>query len=384
MIPAGLEEYVIALRRHFHQYPELSFEEHETLKRIREELEKLGLKVHEVPDGGLYADIEGKGRGKSVALRADMDALPLTEENDFDFKSKKEGVMHACGHDAHVAMLLGVAKLAISQKDKFNGTIRLMFQVAEERPPGGALQLIGAGALSGMDYVLGQHVLSTIPSGTVATFHSEAMANADEFRIKIHGKGGHGSAPQETVDALIIAAEYVNVAQTIVSRMIDPFLPAVVTFGTLNTGYRYNIIAAHAEITGTVRTFHREVQEKIRNELRRHLEGLCNSYGATFEYEYIEGYPAVINNGDVTKIIDAVAADLLGKEKVLHPNPSMGGEDFAYYLREKPGSFYFLGVGNPEKGISSPQHSPTYTVDEEAMSNGVLILYNSALRLLKA
>lgn len=379
-----LVEYVISMRRHFHENPELSFEEHNTLSRIKKELEGMGLEVHEVPMGGLYADIKGKSEGKSVALRADVDALPLTEENTFDFKSKNDGVMHACGHDAHIAMLLGVARKLTANREKLNGRIRLLFQVAEERPPGGAVGLIKAGALDGMDYVLGQHVLSTFPSGKIATYGAEAMANADEFRIKIHGTGGHGSAPHETVDALIIATEFVNIAQTIVSRMVDPFLPSVVTFGTLNTGYRYNIIAAHAELTGTVRTFHREVQDKIRKELKTLLEGLCNSYGAKYEYEYVEGYPAVINNAEVNSILDEVASDFLGKDNVLHPNPSMGGEDFAFYLHEIPGAFYFLGVGNREKGIESPQHSPTYTVDEDALRDGTELFYRVAVKLLGA
>lgn len=377
-----LNDYVISMRRYFHRNPELSFEEHNTLARIREELEKMDLSVKEIQRGGLYADIVGRPGGRNVALRADVDALPVTEENTLDYNSENKGVMHACGHDAHMAMLLGVARRLVADKENFKGRVRLLFQVAEERPPGGAVTLIKEGALEGMDYVIGQHVLSTIPSGTVATFPAEAMANADEFRIKIHGKGGHGSEPHETVDALVIAAEFIVLAQTIVSRMIDPFLPSVVTVGTINSGYRYNIIAAHAELTGTVRTFHSEVQEKIKAELRKLLEGLCASSGASFEYEYIEGYPVVVNNPEITGVVDQVAAEVLGSENVLHQNPSMGGEDFAYYLHDVPGSFYFLGVGNVSKGIESPQHSPTYDVDEDALLNGVEIMYRSALMLL--
>lgn len=382
MVTEEIGKYVVEMRRHFHEHPELSFKETETLARIKKELEGMGLTVHEVPQGGLYADVDGSSPGKTIALRADVDALPLTEENTFEFKSKNEGVMHACGHDAHISMLLGVARMAVAGKSQLKGKIRLMFQVAEERPPGGALGLIKAGVLDNVDYVLGQHVLSTVPAGQVATYKAEAMANADEFRIKIHGSGGHGSAPHETVDALIIATEFVNIAQTIVSRMVDPFLPAVVTFGTLNAGYRYNIIAAHAELTGTVRTFHKEVQDKVRTELKKLLEGLCQSYGAKYEYEYEEGYPAVINNAEITAVVDETAAEVLGRENVLHPNPSMGGEDFAHYLTKVPGTFYFLGVGNSAKGIKSPQHSPTYTVDEDALANGSEILYRSALKLL--
>ncbi len=378
----SLEEYVISMRRYFHENPELSFQESNTIKTIKSELEKMGLEAHEVKDGGVYADIHGQEGGKSVALRADMDGLPIMEGTELPFKSKNHGVMHACGHDAHVAMLLGVAKKAIGMKSSFMGKIRLLFQVAEERPPGGAVNLIKAGALKGIDYILGQHVISSFEAGSVATYAREAMANADEFRVKIMGRGGHGSAPHETVDALVVAAEFVTTAQTIVSRMIDPFLPSVVTFGTFNSGFRYNVIAPTAELTGTVRTFHRDVQDKIRKELENLLKHLCQAYGVEYQYEYSEGYPTVLNTPEITAVVDEVASEHLGKKNVHHPNPSMGGEDFAYYLREVPGSFYFLGVGNEKKGITSPQHSPTYTVDEAALSKGVDILLDSAIRLL--
>lgn len=378
----SLGDYVISMRRYFHENPELSFQETNTIAAIRKELEYMGLEVHEVKDGGLYADINGLDGGKSVALRADMDGLPIIEDTELPFKSRNHGVMHACGHDAHVAMLLGVAKKATGMRSQFKGRIRLLFQVAEERPPGGAVNLIKAGALKGIDYVLGQHVISSFESGNVATFPREAMANADEFIIKIRGRGGHGSAPHETVDALVVAAEFVTAAQTIVSRMIDPFLPSVITFGTFNSGFRYNVIAPTAELTGTVRTFHGEVQERIRSELEKLLKHLCAAYGAEYQYEYSEGYPTVLNTPEITEVVDSVAARHLGRENVLHPNPSMGGEDFAYYLHEVPGAFYFLGVGNAGKGITSPQHSPTYTVDEDALGEGVEILLDSALKLL--
>lgn len=382
MTEGSLEEYIVSMRRHFHENPETSFGETETLKAISKELAGMGLEVHEVRDGGLYADITGMEGGKSVAIRADMDALPVIEDTGLPFKSKNHGVMHACGHDAHVAMLLGLARKAVEMKGGFRGRIRLLFQVAEERPPGGAVNLIKAGALKGIDYVLGQHVMSSYDSGTVATFPREAMANADEFRVRITGRGGHGSAPQETEDALLVAAEFVMAAQTIVSRMIDPFLPSVVTFGTFNSGFRYNIIAPSADLTGTVRTLHRDAQDRIKAELENILSNLCRAYGTSYEYEYTEGYPTVVNSPAVTEVIDSVAEEHLGPGRVLHPNPSMGGEDFAYYLHEVPGAFYFLGVRNEKKGITSAQHSPTYDLDEDALGKGVDILLGSALKLM--
>lgn len=376
-----LSKYIIEKRRYFHENPELSFQETKTLKFLKDELESMGLKVIEVPKGGLYADIQGKLPGSSVAVRADIDALPVTEETNLPFSSKNRGIMHACGHDAHMAMLLGLAKYQAGRTEQLHGKLRLMFQQAEERPPGGAQGLISAGVLKDIDFVIGQHVMSTIPSGKVALFPREAMANADEFTVRIHGKGGHGSAPHETVDALMISAIYMTEAQTIVSRMVDPQEPAVLTFGTINAGYRYNIIAAHSEMTGTVRTFSETARRTIRDSMERLLSRLCEAYGAKYEFQYEEGYPAVINTPQVTEIIESAAVEILGKSGVVYPKPSMGGEDFAYYLQRVPGAFYFLGVGNESRGIISPQHSPTYDVDENALLTGTKVLMAAAEKL---
>jgi len=378
------ENYIVSMRRYFHENPELSFQEERTLDRIKAELRGLGLEVHEVKDGGLFADIVGVHPGKKVAIRADIDALPVTEETNLPYASKNKGVMHACGHDAHMSMLLGLARIAVRRKQEQAGTLRLLFQRAEERPPGGATYLIKGGALDGVDYVIGQHVFTRFESGKAAFFYREAMANADEFVVKIHGKGGHGSAPDEAVDALMIASEYVIASQTIVSRLVSPKRPAVVTFGTFQAGYRYNIIAAHAELTGTVRTFDSDTKNTIKSSLEKILSHLCDAYGATYEFNYNDGYPAVVNNEHVTRVVEKVASEILGPENILHPDPDMGGEDFAYYLQKVPGTFYFLAVGNKAKGIDSPQHSPTYNVDEDALSKGTEILYRSAITLSKS
>ena len=381
VVNEGIQRYIVSMRRFFHENPELSFKEDKTLERIKSELRTLGLQVHEIKEGGLYSDIVGEKPGKTVAIRADVDALPVTEETEVSFKSKNIGVMHACGHDAHMAMLLGLAKVAVTRRAEQHGTIRLLFQRAEERPPGGAGYLINGGALKGVDYVIGQHVFTRFESGKAAFFYREAMANADEFTIRINGKGGHGSAPDEAIDALMVASEYVTTAQTIVSRLVSPKRPAVVTFGTFQAGYRYNIIAAHAELTGTVRTFDDETRNIIKVSLKKLLSHLCDAYGATYEFDYQEGYPAVVNNEKVTRIVEQVASEILGPENILHPDPDMGGEDFAYYLQKVPGTFYFLAVGNKKKGIDSPQHSPTYNVDEDALPKGTEILYKSAIAL---
>lgn len=376
------EDYLIKTRRYFHTYPELSFEETNTANKIEEELRGIGLEPKRVGKTGVIAEIKGTGHGKVVAIRADIDGLPVKEENTFEFKSKNEGVMHACGHDSHIAMALGAAKILKKKSSEFKGTIRMLFQAAEERPPGGAVELIKNGALDGVDYIIGQHVISRFPTGKVAIYYGPMMANADEFRVKIKGVGGHGSAPQEAIDALIAACQYVVQAQTIISRRIEPFKSAVVTFGTINSGYRYNIIAQYAELTGTVRTFETETQDKIRQELEKILAGVCQATGCQYEFEYIKGYPALINHDSVSKVFEDVSKDVLGEDSILYPNPDMGGEDFSYYVQKVPGAYYFLGVGNEEKGITSPQHSPTYTLDEDAMKYGTEILVRAALRLL--
>lgn len=379
---AKVEDYVIEMRRHFHKYPELSFKEFQTADRIEKELKGMGLEPRRVSETCVTADIKGKTGGKTVAIRADTDALPVKEENDLDFKSINDGVMHACGHDAHIAMGLGAARLLTENKDKFSGTVRMLFQAAEESPPGGAVEFIKNGDLKGVDYVIGQHVASRFPVGQAAIYYGPMMANADEFRVRIIGVGGHGSAPQEAIDALLIACEYVTQIQTIVSRKVAPFERAVVTVGTMNSGYRYNIIAPYAELTGTVRTFDESVQSMVKNELEKILKGLSESTGCKYEFEYVKGYPALVNNNEVSRLLEDVSSEVLGEDAIIHPDPDMGGEDFAYYVKEVPGAFYFLGVANEKKGIMSPQHSPTYDVDESALKYGVEILYLSALKLL--
>ena len=375
------EEYIIAMREYFHENPELSFKEFKTADRLEKELRDMGLNPKRITETGIIADIKGKGK-KTVAIRADIDALPVTEENKVDYVSKNKGVMHACGHDTHMAMLLGAAKMLIAEKEKLNGNIRLIFQPAEELPPGGAVGMIKNGALDGVDYIIGQHIMGFIPAGKIAIYYKEMMANADEFDIKIHGKGGHGSAPQDSIDAVYITAHLIEMLNTIVSREIDPQEPAVITTGTVNSGYRYNIIAAHAELTGTVRTFNIEVQEKIIKRIKDILEGLKSIYGIEYEYEYKKGYPVLVNNEKIAKYIEEAAKRVVGKDNIIYPKPNMGGEDFAYFLQKVPGSYYFIGGSNPERGIDSMNHSPTFDMDESALYTGAKVLKEAAMEIL--
>lgn len=375
------KEYIIAMREYFHENPELSFKEFKTADRLEKELKDMGLNPERITETGIIADIKGNGK-KTVAIRADIDALPVTEENKVNYVSKNKGVMHACGHDTHMAMLLGAAKMLIAEKEKLNGNIRLIFQPAEELPPGGAVGMIKNGALDGVDYIIGQHIMGFIPAGKIAIYYKEMMANADEFDIKIHGKGGHGSAPQDSIDAVYITAHLIEMLNTIVSREIDPQEPAVITTGTVNSGYRYNIIAAHAELTGTVRTFNIEVQEKIIKRIKDILEGLKSIYGIEYEYEYKKGYPVLVNNEKIAKYIEEAAKRVVGKDNIIYPKPNMGGEDFAYFLQKVPGSYYFIGGSNPERGIDSMNHSPTFDVDESALYTGAKVLKEAAMEIL--
>ena len=376
-----INEYIVQIREYFHEYPELSFKEYKTADKIEEELKAMGLEPKRITETGIIADIKGKGN-KTVAIRADIDALPVTEENKVPYVSRNEGVMHACGHDTHIAMLLGAAKMLIADKEKLNGNIRLIFQPAEELPPGGAVDMIKNGALDNVDYIIGQHIMGFMPAGHVAIYYKEMMANADEFDITVHGKGGHGSAPQDAVDTVYITAHLVEMLNTIVSREIDPMEAAVITVGTINAGYRYNIIAAHSKLTGTVRTFNLEVQKKIIKRIKDILEGLKSTYGIEYEYNYKKGYPVLINNEKISRDIEEAAEKIVGKKNIEHPKPNMGGEDFAYYLEKIPGAYYFFGASNIKKGINSPNHSPTFDADEDQLYTGARILKEAAMNIL--
>ena len=376
-----INEYIVQIREYFHEYPELSFKEYKTADKIEEELKAMGLEPKRITETGIIADIKGKGN-KTVAIRADIDALPVTEENKVPYVSRNKGVMHACGHDTHMAMLLGAAKMLIADKEKLNGNIRLIFQPAEELPPGGAVDMIKNGALDNVDYIIGQHIMGFMPAGHVAIYYKEMMANADEFDITVHGKGGHGSAPQDAVDTVYITAHLVEMLNTIVSREIDPMEAAVITVGTINAGYRYNIIAAHSKLTGTVRTFNLEVQKKIIKRIKDILEGLKSTYGIEYEYNYKKGYPVLINNEKISRDIEEAAEKIVGKKNIEHPKPNMGGEDFAYYLEKIPGAYYFFGASNVKKGINSPNHSPTFDADEDQLYTGARILKEAAMNIL--
>jgi amidohydrolase len=369
---------LVRWRRALHKIPELGTQEEKTAAFLEQELQAMGLSPERLTETGMQADIAGTKDGPTVLVRADMDGLPLTEASGEPFQSEHPGVMHACGHDGHMSIALGTARWFAGHRD-FGGRIRLLFQPSEERIPGGALPLIEAGCLAGVDAVLGLHVWATLPVGSVWSPPGVMMANADEFRIVVRGRGGHGSEPHRTKDAVLIASSIVVALQTIVSRRVDPMVPAVVTCGALRAGSTFNIIAETAEIQGTVRTLDQDTKATVVREMQRIVENVAASFGAEAELDYRDGYPAVVNHAAVaTAWTDALAAD--GIAQAVTMPPSLGAEDFAYYLRERPGAFLFLGA-RPE-GETYPHHSPHFRFHEDALPIGVAALVSGANVLL--
>jgi amidohydrolase len=376
-----MEPQMVAWRRHLHQYPELSFQEEKTPAMIADILREL--QFDEVRTGvggrGVVGVLHGGKPGATVALRADFDALPIQDEKEVAYKSKVPGVMHACGHDAHTSGLLGLATVLARHRDKIPGTITFLFQHAEEENPGGAVQMVEDGALQGVDAIFGAHLWSMCPVGTVWVSAGPVMANCDDFIIEIKGKGGHGAVPQETVDAIVIGSQIVGALQTIASRNISPLESVVVTVGTFHAGDNYNVIADRCRLTGTVRSFLPHVRDKAEQRLIEIAKGTAALMGGSAEVTYMRGYPAVINSEAETEIARQAAAATVGWDNVERMEPTMGAEDFAYYLEKVPGSFLFVGAGNPHKGAGYPHHHPRFDIDESAMLIAAEVLGRAAL-----
>ena len=376
---ASMAGQLVAWRRDFHRHPEVAFQETRTSAVVREFLEGLGLPVRSATGTGLVAVLEGQTGGKTVALRADMDALPLQEEGEKEYGSLNPGVTHACAHDGHMAMLMAAAKVLTARKSEFRGRVVFLFQPAEEKPPGGAKRMIEDGALEGVAAVFGLHLWQAFPTGRIGVVKGPMMAQADNFSLAVKGKGGHGAMPHTAVDPILAAAQIIVNCQTIVSRNVDPLKPCVVTFGTINGGTTHNIIPAEVAMTGTVRTFDLSVQALAERRLREIAEETAKAFGASARVEYTPGYPAVVNDAGMVDFATGVARRVLG-ENCLQPfDPIMGGEDFAYYLQKVPGAFLFLGAGD---GREFPHHHPAFDIDEKALPVGVLLLTSLALEFL--
>lgn len=379
---------VIADRRHLHEHPELGFEEVETSRFVAERLGSLG--VEDVQTGiaktGVTGLIRGgRGPGKTVLLRADMDALPILEENDVPYVSRHAGVMHACGHDGHTAVLLGVARLLMDRRDSFAGTVKLLFQPAEELPPGGAKPMIGAGVLENphVDAVFGLHVDQSAPVGQISLAPGPAMAAADRFNIVIKGKGGHGAKPEIAVDPIAIGSQIVVALQTLVSREVDPITAAVVSVCAFQSGSAFNVIPDTAELRGTVRTFTAENREFLSKRIPELVKGIATAMRAEAEVDYTFGYPATVNDEAMTELVREAVGEIVGAENVITAAPRMGAEDFSYFLQERPGAFYFVGSNNEERGLTWGHHHPRFDIDEAVLGVGVETLAQTALRYLE-
>jgi amidohydrolase len=368
---AALEESyeeMVALRRYMHQHPELSFQEYNTAKFIHSFYEKLQIEVRvNVGGNGVVAKVYGKKPGKTVALRADFDALPIQDEKEVPYKSLVPGVMHACGHDGHTATLLVLAKTINDLKEELEGTYVFIHQHAEEYAPGGAISMIEDGCLDGVDVIFGTHLWASEPTGTIQYRTGPIMAAADRFEIDIQGKGGHGAQPHKTVDAIVIASQLVLNLQQIVSRRINPIDSAVVTIGSFTAQNAFNVIADKAHLIGTVRTFNDSVRQFIEDEMERIIAGTCSMSGSSYEFRFDRGYPAVVNHEKETAYLTSCAQKVAEVTTIEESEPQMGGEDFAYYLQNVPGTFFFTGAKQVGNETGYPHHHPKFDIDEKAM-----------------
>jgi len=358
---------MVSWRRHLHRHPELSFREFKTSELIADLLVSWGLEVRRQPDGtGVIAKLIGGIPGKCIALRADMDALPITDGKSCDYASEVPGVMHACGHDGHTAELLAVACYYSQHREQMIGARVFLFQPAEEVLPGGAKSMLADGALEGVDIVFGVHLWSPLACGVIATRPGAFMASPDEFEVEIIGSGGHAGLPHESADALVTGAALVTSLQSIVSRSVNPLDPAVLTVGQLHAGTANNVIAEHCKLSGTIRSFTPEVRQLVRQRLEEIIEHVCLMHGTKYHFQYREGYPPVVNDESEAARVLKVANIALPDCRVVESERVMAGEDFSYYLQEKPGCFIFVGAGH-ENGTSAPHHHPMFDIDERAM-----------------
>ncbi len=370
---------LVEWRRDFHRHPETAFQEHRTSSVVRAFLEATGIEVRACGGTGLRGILRGARPGRTVALRADMDALPVAEIAEHDYQSQNPGVMHACGHDGHMAILMGAARILAARRERLEGNVVFLFQPSEENPPGGAPLMIQEGALEGVDSIFGLHLWQPLPSGVVGLRAGAMMAQPDQFEVVVQGRGGHASQPQLTADPVMVAAHVVVAAQTIVSRFTDPVEAAVVSFTTIHGGRIHNIIPDSVTMTGTVRTFEPAVQRAVKQRLGEVCGATCRLFGATAEFTYTDGYPALVNDATSAALVGRVASREFGADRIRTIAPVMGGEDFAYYLQRVPGTFAMLGTGD---GRPHPHHNARFDIDETVLPIGVRLMTAVALEML--
>lgn len=382
-----IKDFLTEFRRDLHQYPELSFEEVRTSEKIARILREMGLEVQTgVGKTGVVALLKENSGDKVIGLRGDMDALPLEEKNQTPYASRHRGVMHACGHDGHSAIILGVARVLYSLRDEIPGNVKFIFQPAEEAGGKGAAGMIQDGVLTNpkVSAILGVHMWpAPIRLGQIGLNYGPSMAASDSFYLKIIGKGGHAALPHMTIDPIVIATQIINMIQLITSRMTDPLDPVVVSIGFIHGGTRHNIIADEVELRGTVRTLLPETRTYVRERMERIVKGVTEALGATYELNYYLGVAPTFNEPALTQLAEEASREILGDDKVLRlPHPHMTGEDFGAFCQNIPGTFIKIGVHNPEKGHIHPLHSPRFDFDEEALVTGVKTLAYVAVKYL--
>jgi amidohydrolase len=371
-----LQPQLVQWRRRFHQCPELGFEEFATADFVAQKLREWGIEHQTgIAKTGIVATIKSNFPGPVFAIRADMDALPIPEENDVAYRSQNDGIMHACGHDGHTAIALGTAYYLATHRDRFRGTVKIIFQPAEEGP-GGAKPMIEAGVLQNpeVEAIVGLHLWNNLPLGKVGVRSGALMAAVECFNCTIQGKGGHGGMPDQTIDSILVASQVINALQTIVARNVNPLDAAVVTVGELHAGTALNVIADSAKMSGTVRYFNPNLEDYIGQRLDQIIAGICNSHGARYKLDYWQLYPPVINDRRLAELVNSVAIEVVETPLGVVPEcQTMGGEDMSFFLREVPGCYFFLGAANPTKGLDFPHHHPRFDFDESVLSMGVEI-----------
>lgn len=378
-VAAKYSDYQIEMRRHFHAHPEVSGKEFQTSETVKQELDKFGISW--VPCGmetGILATIQGAKPGKTILLRGDMDALTVQEETGLPFASQNEGVMHACGHDCHVSMLLTAARIINDMKDELCGTVKLAFQPAEEIAEG-AKSMISEGALNGVDGCFGIHIWSEVPMGKISCEAGPRMASADQFKIDIRGKGGHGATPHLCVDAAVATSAVVSNLQSIVSREVSPMDPAVVTVGTIQVGSRWNVVPEYGHIEGTTRCFSKDVWGKFPERMERIAKDTAQSFGAEAQLDYIRLVPPTINDAAMSALVQSAASKVVSPDCDYSYPVTMGGEDFAFFMDEVPGAIALLGGGSEACGAIWPQHSGKFRIDEDALLRGAMLYAQVAL-----
>lgn len=372
-----LSDWAIKHRRHLHQYPELSGQEFETCEYIKKQLREMEIDLLDYQAPNVVGYLNGTKGSTTIALRADMDALPIVEEGEKKYISKKYGISHACGHDGHMAILLAVAKWLSENRHKVEANIVFIFQSSEETSPSGAEFLIKQGVLEDVNAIFGIHLWQPLQKGKVGICSGAMMASVDDFRIRIEGKGGHGGMPHETIDSVYISSLIVNAIQSIISRRVDTLEPAVISIGKIEAGDSYNIIPAHVSMYGAIRTLSHDIRYKIRKEMENIVEGICSSFGAKGYLDILGGVPPLINDEKLSLFVEDIVKKLYGSETFVSLKPTMASEDFSYYLAERKGAFIFVGVGGEKS--SYPHHHPKFDIDEDALETAINLLIKIAL-----